>query len=230
MVAQISGWVPATPGFMPETDVEQRVVPLLTPPGTVLTPIDLNRPLCGTRMKGFALLHLLDSMGASRSEPMVADWCATVPEAQRRLTERTAITSVSWIPVEYYFHAVAFAAQKRFGEGPRHALRIGHEMASADISAFFRFVLSMASPSTVLGLSGRFWKSYFDVSSLTVLSSTPTSVVAEVKDWPLRDEVSLHEMAGSLVAWMEASRARDVKMSRFELVAPGHFLLHANWS
>ena len=215
---------------MPATDVEQRVVQLITPAGTVFAPLDLTRPLCGAKMKGFALLHLFDSMVAARGEAMVNAWRATLPEAQRGLTERRTITSVSWIPVEYYFHAVAFVARELYGPDVRHALRVGHEMASADISAFFRFVLSMASPSTVLGLSGRFWKSYFDVSSLTVLSSTPTSVVAEVKDWPLRDEVSLHEMAGSLIAWMEASRARDVKMTRFELVAPGHFVLHAHWN
>lgn len=215
---------------MPAADLEQRVVQLSQPVGITLAPLDLTRPLCGAKMKGFALLHLFDSMVAARGEPFVEAWRATLPEAQRALTERRAITSVSWIPLEYYFHAVAFVARELSGEGPRHAMRIGHEMASVDIGAFFRFVLSMASPATVLGLSGRFWKSYFDVSSLTVLSSTATSVVAEVKDWPLRDVVSLHEMAGSLVAWMEASRARDVKLTRFELVAPGHFLLHASWT
>ena len=82
----------------------------------------------------------------------------------------------------------------------------------------------------VLSLSGRFWKSYFDASALKVLSSTPTSCVAEVSDWPLGDETSLHELGGSLVAWMEASRAKNARLSRFELVGRGRLVLEAAWS
>ena len=215
---------------MPTDDVEKRVVPLSNPSGVPLTPLDLTKPLCGAKMKGFPLLYLLGVMDAARGPAMADAWRATMPPELREQTEQRAVTSVSWLPIEYYFHGVAWTARELMGPGPRQALRIGHEAASADIGAFFRFVLAMASPSTVLGLSGRFWKSYFDRSILRVVASTPHSVSAEVTDWPLRDEESLHEMAGSLVAWMEASRARDVKFSRFELVAPGHVVLEAGWA
>lgn len=214
---------------MATAELDQRIVKLQHPPGLTLRQIDLSQPLCGARMKGFPLLHLLDAMDAG-GPALAESWRATIPPALRPQTERRAITSVSWIPIEFYFHGVAFAAQALYGEVPKGAMHLGHQTASADIGAFFRFVLSMASPSTVLGLSGRFWKSYFDVSSLQVTSSSPNACVAEVRDWPLRDEASHYEMVGSLVAWMEASRARDVRMKRFELLEPGHFVMECTWS
>ena len=214
---------------MPTEDVEQRVVLLTNPSNVPLTPIELSRPLCGAKMKGFPLLHLLDAMERARGPSLAEAWRATLPAEFREQTQRRAVTSVSWLPMEFYFHGVAWAARELFGPGERHAMRIGHQTAAADIGAFFGFVLSMASPATVLSLSGRFWKSYFDRSTLKVLESTASSCTAEVSDWPLRDAESLHEMAGSLVAWMEASRAKEVKFSRFELVGPGHFVLDAVW-
>jgi hypothetical protein len=215
---------------MPASDVEQRVVPLVQSQPPTLTAIDFEKPLSGARMKGFPLLHLLDAMERARGPDLAIAWRATLPEHLRANTDRRAVTSVAWLPIEYYFHGVGFAARELYGEGARHAMRVGHQTAEADIGAFFRFVLSMASPATVLSLSGRFWKGYFDQSTLTVISSSSGQCVAEVRDWPLRDEVSLHEMAGSLVAWMEASRAKDVRMTRFELLAPGHFVLGCSWT
>jgi len=208
-------------------ELDQRVAPLGNPTGQKFTPVDPARP-SGAKMKGFPLLHLLDLMD-QRGPQVAAAWRATLPEALRASTERSALTSVSWVPVEFYFHGVTFLSQQQ-GAGARGALCVGHHTASQDIGAFFRFVLAMTSPATVLGLSGRFWKSYFDRSSLHVLSSTPTSVVVEARDWPLSDEHSLYEMAGSLVAWMEASRARNVCMPRLELTKPGILLIEANWS
>ena len=205
-------------------------MPLVQPHTLPLTAIDFHKPLSGARMKGFPLLHLLNAMDQARGPGLADAWRATLPEALRANTDRRAVTSVAWIPIEYYFHGVGWLARELYGEGVRHAMRVGHQTAAADIGAFFRFVLAMASPSTVLSLSGRFWKSYFDQSTLTVTSSSAGQCVAEVRDWPLRDEVSLHEMAGSLVAWMEASRAKDVRMTRFELLGPGHFVLGCSWT
>jgi hypothetical protein len=214
---------------MPAEDLERCVARLTNPHHVPLTPLDLSKPLSGAKMKGFPLLHLLDTFDAAPRPGLAAEWRASLPEQLRSSTERAAVTSVAWIPIEFYFHGVNFAAKALHGDDPRHAMKIGHHTASLDIGSFFRMVLSLASPATILSLSGRFWKSYFDVSRLTVKASGASSCAAEVSDWPLRDEVSLHEMAGSLVAWMEASRAKDVRMTRFELLAPGHFALDCSW-
>ena len=106
---------------------------------------------------------------------------------------------------------------------------VGYDAASKDIGAFFRVVMKFASPTMSMQLSGRFWRSYFDKSSLHIVSSTAVSCSLEVRGWPLRDEHSLHEVCGSLMAWMTASRANEVRVSRFELTAADAFAMDAAW-
>ncbi|MFO0598497.1 MAG: hypothetical protein U0228_24540 [Myxococcaceae bacterium] len=209
-----------------DQSLDQRVVPLANPEAIPFVPLELTA-MSGTKMKGFTLLHLLDLI---EKQPGGADaWRATLPESVRAQTERRAITSVAWLPMELYFHGVTWLT-KQSPLGVRHALSIGHAMAKQDIGAFFGFIMKFTSPTMVLGLSGRFWRSYFDASTLNVVASTATSVDAEIRDWPLRDEVSLHEMAGSLIAWMEASRAKNVRITRFERLSSSNFCVCASWS
>lgn len=205
---------------------DESVVPLTNPSQVPFVAVDLAK-LCGANMKGFALMHLFDIM-ESVDPALPAEWCALVPERQRASVERRALTSSSWVPVEFYFHGVNWLAA-RLGQGPRAAVELGCRIASRDIGSFFRFVMSMASPATVLMLSGRFWRSYFDQSSMHATLVGDDGALCEVRDWPLRDETSPHEMAGSLIAWIEASRAKDVRVTRLEVTAPGHFTFAMRW-
>jgi hypothetical protein len=181
-------------------------------------------------MKGFGLLHLLDVLAETHGPDAETTWRSTVPEPLRREVERRALTSIGWIPMEYYFHAVTWVTARFHAGDARAAITLGHEVTRRDIGAFFRKAMSFTSPATVLSLSGRFWRSYFDQSKLVVHSSTKTSVVAEVVDWPLQDATSLHELAGAMTCWMEATSARDVRLVRFELTAPGTLRLEATWA
>ncbi|HEY0881260.1 MAG TPA: hypothetical protein VGD87_07010 [Archangium sp.] len=208
------------------TGLLDRIAPFSNPTNIRFTPVDLTK-LSGAKMKGFPLLHLLDLMQTHGADTATR-WRDTVPEALRPQTERAAITSVSWIPMEFYFHGVEWLAREKYG-GVRGALVIGHDAAKRDIGAFFRMVMSLTSPATILGFSGRFWRSYFDTSTLQLNKTTGNSVSAEIRDWPLRDETSLHEMCGSLVAWLEASRAPNVRMHRFEITRPGTLSLEISW-
>jgi hypothetical protein len=211
---------------MPQ-DLDQRIATLTNPTGLAFKPIDTGAP-CGKKMKGFPLLHLLKVM-EQQGPDVAARWRATLPEAVRPQTERKALTSVAWVPVEYYFSGVAWLAQERSGK-PRGAIALGHAAASDDIGSFFRFVLSGISPATVLSLSGRFWRSYFDFGALVVSSATTHSCIAEVREWPLLDEAAFHEIAGSMVAWMEASRGRDARLTRLELADRTTLVMHASWT
>lgn len=206
--------------------LQDRIAPLSNPSGHRFSPVDVSAP-CGAKMKGFPLLHLLQLMDATGPE-VAGTWRASLPAAVRPQTERQAITSVAWLPIELYFHGVDWLARTHFG-GVRGALDIGHQSANKDIGAFFRLAMSLTSPTTVMGVSGRFWKSYFDRSTLHVTNSGPNSCSAEVRDWPLGDEASLHELGGSLVAWMEATRVANVRMHRFELTKPGLLSFEVSW-
>ncbi len=202
------------------------VVPLTNPGDARFVSVD-PLVLSGGNMKGFALLHLYDVMDTI-APTLAEEWRAQLPEPVRGKVDRRAFTSASWMPVEYYFHGVGWLAG-RLGAQPRGALDLGFQIASRDIGAFFRFVMSMASPATVLTLSGRFWRSYFDQSSMQSTLVGDNGAVCEVRDWPLRDDVSPHEMAGSLVAWIEASRAEEVRITKLEVTGPGHFTFGVRW-
>lgn len=210
------------------SDVEGRVAALTGVTQFPRTPFNLNT-LCGANMKGFSVLHIIDLMAEQGGQAMVDAWRATLPEALRQRVERRALTSVGWTPVELYYSAVAHLTNHRTPGSPRGAIWVGHTATLRDIGAFFRAVMKIASPSTVLKLSGRFWRSYFDTSSLTVTGQTPTSCTAEIRDWPLTDETSAHETAGALVAWMESGRCNDFRLTKFELISARTFAFRAEW-
>ena len=205
---------------------DESVVPLTNPTQTPFVPVDVSKQ-CGANMKGFALMHLFHIMESI--DPSLPDeWRKNIPERQRASVEKRALTSTAWLPIEFYFHGVNWLAH-RLSNSSRGAVDLGCQIASRDIGAFFRFVMSMASPATVLMLSGRFWRSYFDQSTMHATLVGNDGALCEVRDWPLRDETSPHEMAGSMIAWIEASRAKDVRISRLEVTAPGHFTFAVRW-
>ncbi|MEW6431384.1 MAG: hypothetical protein AB1730_07720 [Myxococcota bacterium] len=214
---------------MSESPLERRVVPLAVPQGLPWRSADPAAP-SGVRIKGFTVVHLLDWLEETRGTEAVAGWVATLPDAVRPTVDRRALTSVGWLPIELYFHGVRHVVDTFHGGDVRGALHVGHAMASRDIGAFFRAAMRFASPTTVLSLSGRFWKSYFDQSELVVTGSTPKSCTAEIHGWPFNDPVSWHELGGSLVAWMEASRAQEVRLTHFEVAGPGLLRLEATWT
>lgn len=213
---------------MPTHEVDRRVVPFANPRGFPWTPADPAQPT-GARMKGFALVHLLDWMNEKHGEGAVQHWVGSLPERLRPTVDRRSLTSIGWIPIEFYFSAIRFLVDTYSQGDVRAALSLGHAIATLDISTFFRAAMSFASPTTVLSLSGRFWKSYFDQSELVVVDSTSQSCAVELRSWPFNDPVAWHELGGSLIAWMEASRARDVRLTRFELIAPNQVRLEAAW-
>ena len=205
-----------------------RVVRLENPGSLPQTPVDLSK-LSGTQLKGFALLHLYDFMDQTWGPEALVAWQQTVPASLRSQVERRAVTSVGWLPIELYYSALSWGVQHRLGGEPREAIAVGAAIATREINSFFRMVLGFTSPSMVLSMSGRFWRSYYDRSSLVVLASGPGFAHTEVRDWPLTDAISMYEIAGSLLQWMEASRARNVRISRLEYLGYGTFRVDAAW-
>lgn len=205
-------------------------VPVLSNPGRVpLLPVDPSRP-CGGRMKGFGLLHLLEYAQGKHGADVMKPWVEQLPAPLQRYTQTAGLTSIGWLPMELYFSAIEHLVKTQHHGDVRAALDIGHAMASRDIGAFFRTAMSFATPPTVFSLAGRFWRSYFDFGELVVTKKQPPTADAELRDWPLRAEVAYHELAGSFIAWMEASKAKDVKLTRFELTSPALLSLTIQWS
>lgn len=191
--------------------------------------VPLGNTLSGAKVKGFTLVHLVAFMEKNNPQ-WYSQWRSGLPKAWQQETEKMAFTSVSWLPIEYYSSGIDWLARNTGSKTPLEAAQLGFTMAKLDIGLIFRVALSVASPAYVMLLSGRFWKSYFDTSQLVVVSSTKSSVVAEVQQWPLALESSFYELAGSLVAWMEASRANDVHITKLRWTAKATLHIEATWS
>lgn len=208
------------------TPLDARGATVTNPGGVSLGGLDVSKP-SGANMKGFTVVHLMEHMDSLELDGSMT-WRQTLPPSVRPQVDRRLLTSVSWVAMELYYDGVRWLADRHFG-GARGALNVGHALASRDINAFFRFIFSLASAPTVMSLGGRFWRSYFDRSSLQVLTSSANDVVGEVRDWPIYDEAALYELQGSLVAWIEASRAKDMRVTKFEVVSPTVISFAATW-
>ncbi|PZR05938.1 MAG: hypothetical protein DI536_31240 [Archangium gephyra] len=191
-------------------------------PGVQLAPVDFTKK-SGVNLKGFSLEALCNVASERFGADIVENWKKLVGVDLR------VVTATAWFPLEYYYHLIEYVVAQRLEGDARAASHIGAMTAKKEINAFFRFVLGFTTPTMVLGISSRFWRSYYDKTELTVVTSTGNSVHAEVRDWPVMSEAVAYELAGALSAWMEASRARNVTITRLEYVANGVLRVDAKW-
>lgn len=206
-----------------------RVPVLSNPQRVVLLPVDPSRP-CGARMKGFGLLHLLEHAEATYGADAMRGWAEALPVPLQSFANVKGLTSIGWLPMELYFSAIDHLVKTQHHGDTRAAADIGHVMATRGIGAFFRAAMSFATPPTVVSLASRFWRTFFDVGDLVIVNKTATSVEGELRDWPLVSEVVFCELAGSFVAWLEASKAKDVRVSRLLVSGPSTLSLTLSWS
>lgn len=210
------------------SELEGRVAAVTNPRGLTVRGVDYER-LLGEKMKGFSLLKLLDVMEVYEPGLSTA-WRETLPPAMHALADPRSITSVSWVPIELYYDGVAFIVARKLGGKAHAGVDVGHMTAAGEINSFFRFVLGFTTPVMVLKMSGRFWRQYYDTSKMEVIRGDNTGCKVVITQWGLTNDATLYELGGSLVAWMEASRARNVRLTRLEITATGQVEIEANWS
>jgi hypothetical protein len=112
--------------------------------------------LSGAHMKGFAVLNLIAYIKESYGTPALERFYGELPASQSGPLRNGSIVSVGWVPLELYSAGVQFLVKHFHGGIATAARKIGHDLASKDITA--------------------------------------------------------NEIAGSLLAWLEHSRARNVRL------------------
>lgn len=199
-----------------------RIVTLQVAPGVKLSPVDTSR-LSGVNLKGFSLIALCDVATERFGAGAVDAWKKSLGVDLR------AVTATTWFPLEYYYHLVEYLVTHHLRGDPRAASELAATVARKEINAFFRFVLAFTTPAMVLGISSRFWRSYYDKTELKVVASKSNWVHAEVRDWPLMSEAIAYELAGSLIEWMESSRAKAVRITSLSFSQPNVLRIEATW-
>lgn len=194
-----------------------------------LRPPDPLRP-SGAKQKGFALLHFLQYVAETYGPETERAFVESIPPSVRDHVDRRILTSAGWVPLELYTAGILWLVEHRHGGDPRAGIDLGFDLATRDIGAFFRVIMGFASPARIIGLGSRFWRSYFDTSELLVLGSGEGTVSAEVRGWPFDAPASYYELAGSLLAWLVASRAKAASIEKLAVLAPGRLLMEARWT
>lgn len=201
---------------------EERIAKLTVAPGVKLGPIDLNVK-SGVNLKGFSLQALCEVVSERFGAAFVDAW------KQKANVDLRAVTAASWSPLEYYYHLLEHCVTQQLGGDPSRGVELGVLTAKREINAFFRFVLAFTTPSMVLGLSARFWRSYYDKTDLVIVESKGEWLRAEIRGWPLMNEAAAYELSGAMFAWLESSRAKNVRLTKLEFTAPGLLTLEARW-
>lgn len=181
---------------------------------------DLGAP-CGGKAKGFTVTGLLDQVSAKYGPQVVTDFAQTLPEEHRGPIESRLLLPASWVPMELYFAVVQYLVDRFHGGDAKAAVELGRWAASGNIGSFFKAVLAFTSPAMVISMSGRFWKSYYDVGRLEVVVNEPGRVVGELSQWPYDDEVTVNELGGSFLAYLEKSRGKNPRLVEAGPVSPG---------
>jgi len=188
------------------------------PPSFVRRAPDPNQPL-GGKARGFTVTNLLSYMKEKYGERAATDFVASLPRAMAEPIENRQVLAVSWVPIEMYYAGVQFLVNRFHAGHPFAARAIGHDLASKDIGVIYRAALSFMTPAMIIGLSGRFWGNYFDRGALKVHKSEPGRVAGVLEKWPYTDETTANEVGGSLLAWLEHCRAKNVALVEMQVIA-----------
>jgi hypothetical protein len=171
-------------------------------------------------MKGFTVVNMVAHIRDVYGQPALDQFYAELPATLAEPLKNNTVVSVAWVPLEMYYAGVQFLVKHFHGGSPLGARKVGHALASKDLGTIYKAVLRFTSPATVVSLSGRFWNDYFDRGKLQAQKLEKNRVAGTLSQWPFTDEITANEIAGSLLAWLEHSNARKVRMVEMAPTGP----------
>jgi hypothetical protein len=188
-----------------------------------MPPIEKNAPdpnrLLGGKARGFTVTNMLAYMKDKYGQPAVDEFTASLPKQMGDQIASRQVLAVSWVPIEMYYAGVQFMVRRFHGNHPFAARGIGHDLASKDINIIYRAALAFMTPAMIISLSGKFWSGYFDRGQLKVHKAEKGRVWGALEGWPYTDDVTANEIGGSLLAWLEHCRAKNVALVEMQVIA-----------
>jgi hypothetical protein len=186
-----------------------------------LATVTHDRTLSGVQYKGFTVHHLLAYVAERYGDSFKDEVVEALPETLRRHADPARTLAASWVPAETYFGILQYVVDVKNSGEARAAARIGYEVTVRDIHAFFKMVLKFTSPSMVMFMSRRLWRTYCDQGELVHLAKEPGLGVLQLRDFKISTPVAMHELAGGFRAYLECSSAQAVEIEVLPPLADG---------
>jgi hypothetical protein len=125
---------------------------------------------------------------------------------------KNTMLAASWYPISWYRDALA-SCRRAAHEGPELMRAIGYRSMMLDMGSVYKqLVARFLSPQLLLGFSGRLFNTYYDTGKFEVIDAHKGSVTVRASECVGWDQNMWTEIAGSSVAMLELSRAKDVRL------------------
>ena len=180
----------------------------------------MTSTLSGVHYKGFTIQNLLAYVHERFGEETVRTAVESLPPDLQVHTDLRTTLAVGWVPVETYFGIVQSVVEQHFGGDPAGAQTIGYEVTLRDIHSIFKMVLRFTTPSMVLGMARRMWRSYCDQGELLHGDENGLDVLT-LRQFTYQTPVSLNELAGGFRAYLECSSAKNPRVEVIDPAADG---------
>jgi hypothetical protein len=133
------------------------------------------------------------------------------PELSEAYRKNTMLAA-SWYPISWYRDALS-ACRRAVHEGPELMRAIGYRSMMLDMgSTYKQLVARFLSPQLLLSFSGKLFNTYYDTGKFEVIEVQKGSVTVRASDCHGWDHNMWTEIAGSSVALLELSRAKEVRL------------------
>jgi hypothetical protein len=138
---------------------------------------------------------------------------ALTPEAGR--IYRTA-TSSGWVDHQLAFEIYAQAAQRMYPTEREPARRLGREIGRIQMTGIYKIFLRIATPEFLVRRVSHLWRTFYDHGQAGIEAFTRESGVLVVRGFPELVRSQREYIAGYLIALLELTGARGVRVSLME--------------
>jgi hypothetical protein len=164
------------------------------------------------RVKGVSFRTVHTVFRELRGEEMLARATSMMRPEVGDAHRNGGFLAASWYPISWYRDVLA-SFRRATHEGPELMRAIGHRSSMIDMSSVYKqLVVRFLSPQLLLSFSGKLFNTYYDTGRFEVVDAQKGSVRVRVSECAGWDQNMWTEIAGSSVAMLELSRAKDVRL------------------
>jgi uncharacterized protein (TIGR02265 family) len=138
---------------------------------------------------------------------------ALSPEAQR--VYRTVAAS-AWIALPIAFEIYSQAALRMYPTEHEPERRLGREIGRIQMTGIYKVFLRIATPEFLVRRVTHLWRTFYDCGQAGIEALTRDSGVLVVKEFPELVHSQREYIAGYLIALLELTGARGVRVSVLE--------------